>query len=339
MAKVNLLTIHYGKCYGAVMQTYATCRLLEEAGHSVCVINLIHPSQKNKWKNFEYWKDSIREFQFWIFKKKYFSKLTNKAYSIKEIDLPEADVTVVGSDQVWNRDITGCFGKTFFLDFVEDSRKVALSSSFGKDIWEEDEKYTEEVKHLLSQFNVLSVREASGVTIVKDILGLEAINLPDPTLGYGNFEVLLLNHKPLHQVFSFLLLDNDESREKANYIANELGLPLFKHTTISCRFLNGPRHWLTRIKNSDYIITDSFHGLALSILFEKQFFVFCASKKKFTRLSSLLNLLSLDDRYVDSIEDFNNRKAILMKPIDFFQVNRIIKKEQGRYLAFVKKYI
>lgn len=40
MAKVNLLTIHYGKCYGAVMQTYATCKMLEDAGHSVCVINL-----------------------------------------------------------------------------------------------------------------------------------------------------------------------------------------------------------------------------------------------------------------------------------------------------------
>lgn len=338
MAKVNLLTIHYGKCYGAVMQTYATCRLLEEAGHSVCVINLIQPSQRNKWKTFEYWKDSIREFQFWIFKKKYFSKLTNKAYSIKEIDLPEADVTVVGSDQVWNRDITGCFGKTFFLDFVEDGRKVALSSSFGKETWVEDKKYTEEVGHLLSQFNALSVREASGVDIVKNIMRLEAINLPDPTLGYGKFDMLLLNNKPLHLVFPFLLLNNDEQKGMANHIANELGVPLFKHTAISCRLFNGPRHWLTRIKNSDYIITDSFHGLALSILFEKQFFVFCASKKKFTRLRSLLNLLSLNDRYIESIEDFDKRKEILMKPIDYSQINKIIKREQERYLTFVQKY-
>ena len=46
MTKVNLLTIHYGKCYGAVMQTFATCRMLEQAGHTVRVINLINPSQK-----------------------------------------------------------------------------------------------------------------------------------------------------------------------------------------------------------------------------------------------------------------------------------------------------
>lgn len=143
MTKVNLLTIHYGKCYGAVMQTFATCRMLEQAGHTVRVINLINPSQKGNWKSIHYWMDCIREFQFWFFKKKYFSKLTNKAYSIEEINLPKSDVTVVGSDQVWNRDITGCFGYSFFLDFVNGQRKVAMSSSFGKEVWDEDKKYTE----------------------------------------------------------------------------------------------------------------------------------------------------------------------------------------------------
>lgn len=69
MAKVNLLTIHYGKCYGAVMQTYATCKMLEDAGHSVCVINLISPVQKGSWRTIQYWKDCIREFQFWLLKK------------------------------------------------------------------------------------------------------------------------------------------------------------------------------------------------------------------------------------------------------------------------------
>ena len=131
MTKVNLLTIHYGKCYGAVMQTFATCRMLEQAGHTVRVINLINPSQKGNWKSIHYWMDCVREFQFWLFKKKYFSKLTNKAYSIKDINLPKSDVTVVGSDQVWNRDITGCFGNPFFLDF-------ATKSCYVIKLWKRD---------------------------------------------------------------------------------------------------------------------------------------------------------------------------------------------------------
>lgn len=336
MAKINLLTIHYGKCYGAVMQTFATCRLLEREGHTVRVINIINPAQKGYWKNLQYWKDCVREFQFWLFKKKYFSKLTNKAYSIKDINLPIADYTIVGSDQVWNRDITGCFGKTFFLDFVKDEAKIAMSSSFGKECWDESEEYTLEVKQLLSQFKAISVREFTGVKIINEIMGLKAINLPDPTIGYGEFASLALNNKTLHQVFPFLLLSDSKAIEKANFIANELELPLFQHTFISSRFKNGPRAWLTRIKNSDYIITDSFHGLALSVIFNKQFFVFCASEKKFTRLYSLLQLLSLEDRYVESLEDFMQRKKSLLKPIDYNVVNSILKSEQERYREFIQ---
>lgn len=339
MSKINLLTIHYGKCYGAVMQTFATCRMLEQAGHTVRVINLINPEQKGCWRNFQYWIDSIREFQFWLFKKRYFSKLTNKAYSIKGIKLPPADCTIVGSDQVWNRDITDCFGTSFYLDFVKGQKKIAMSSSFGKEIWDESEEYTTKVKLLLSEFKAISVREITGVKIITDIMGLNAINLPDPTIGYGKFDNLVLNNKPLHQVFPFLLLNDKKAIDTANHIAKNLELPLFKHTFISSRLKNGPRHWLTRIKNSDYIITDSFHGLALSLIFNKQFFVFCASEKKFTRLRSLLQLLCLEDRYIKSIEDFEQRKTNLLKPINYKRVNSILKDEQERYRTFIQMSI
>lgn len=339
MARINLLTIHYGQCYGAVMQTYATCKLLEQQGHTVRVINLISPIQKGNWKRLSYWKECIREFQFWWFKKKYFSKLTNKAYSIEGINLPNADITIVGSDQVWNRDITGVFGDTFYLDYVQGQRKIALSSSFGKEKWIESENYTKNVKRLLSQFDAISLRETTGVKIINHLMGLSAINLVDPTLGYGEFDDLLLNNKPLHHVFPFLLLNDTKAREKACFIANELQLPLFTHSRLSSKVFNGPRSWLTYIKNSDYVITDSFHGLALSIIFRKQFFVFCAAESKFTRLKSLLQLLSLEYRYVESIEDFVKRKVELMKPIDYISVMEILDVEKRRYTNFIKENV
>lgn len=214
-----------------------------------------------------------------------------------------------------------------------------MSSSFGKEVWDEDKKYTAAAKALLSQFCAISVRESSGVKILNSIMKLEAINLPDPTLGYGKFEDLVLNHKPLHQVFPFLLLNDSKAKEKANHIANTLGLPLFVHSSFSSRILNGPRHWLTRIRNSEYVITDSFHGLALSLIFNKQFFVFCASEKKFTRLRSLLQLFSLEYRYVESVEDFERRKEELLCPIDYVHVNIVLKSEQERYRSFIQNSI
>ena len=338
MARINLLTIHYGKCYGAVMQTYATCRLLEECGHTVTVINLISPKQKGNWKSLRYWKDCIREFQFWVFKKKYFSKLTNKGYCIGDIRLPGADITVVGSDQVWNRDITGQFGMTYFLDFVPNSqKKLSLSSSFGKDIWDEDSLYTSEVKTLLHDFQVLSIREESGESILKDVFGCNSEHLLDPTLAYSNFEGLILNRKEVNHIYPFLLLNNNDAQQKLELMSKVLVMPIFRHTRTTSRFANGPRHWLTRIYNAKYVITDSFHGLALSIIFKKQFFVFCADERKFTRLYSLLKLLGLESRYIKDISDIHLRQQSLIVDIDYSSVIDKLNNEIKKFKNFIKE--
>ena len=340
MAKINLLTIHYGRCYGAVMQTYATCRLLEEAGHDVCVINLIHPKLRKMYRKIGNMKQLVKEWQFYRFKKDFFSKMTAKTYSIKEQELPDADYTIVGSDQVWNRDITGLFDKTFYLDFVPQGQKrVALCSSFGKAVWSEDEKYTNELKKEFEKFHAISIREKSGIDIMKNTFGIEATNLQDPTLSYGDFEGLVLNRKEKNQIFTFLLNKSSEANAKAAFISKELLTPLYKNSRKNLYLLSGPRHWLTNIFNSKYVITDSFHGLALSILFHKQFFVFCADPKKFTRLQSVLELLDLQDRFIQSKEDFANRKEQLMQPIDYKSVDVILKREQEKSRDYILRNI
>lgn len=337
MAKINLLTIHYGRCYGAVMQTYATCRLLEEAGHDVTVINIIDPMLRNFYKSLGNLKYIIKEWQFYCFKKKYFSKMTVKTYSMKDLKLPDADYTVVGSDQVWNRDITGHFGNIFYLDFVpENQKRVAFCSSFGKAVWSECEEYTNNLRKELEKFHAISIREKSGVEIMKDIFKLTSINLQDPTISYGKFESLILNNKKSECIFPFLLNTSAEAKSRASFVAKELATPLYVNNRRKAYLLGGPRHWLTKIHNAKYVITDSFHGLALSILFHKQFFVFCADPKKFTRLQSLLELLGLQDRYIKSEEDFTKRKSELSMPIDYQTVDAILKKEQERTREFIK---
>lgn len=340
MAKVNLLTIHFGNSYGAVMQTYATCKLLEEAGHTVTVINLTVPQRKISKLSPQYIKSAIREYTFNKFKKKCFSPMTQEGYSINECRIPDADYTVVGSDQVWNRDITGRFGKAFFLDFVNSKQKrISLSSSFGKSVWNEDKGYTEEVKQELEKFVALSVREHTAVDILRDTFGLESVQLLDPTLGYGKFEHLILNNKPSEQIFPFLLNTSKEAIKRAELIAKETATPIFKHSSYTATFANSPRHWLTNIHNAKFVITDSFHGLALSIIYHKNFFVFCADPKKFTRLQSLLQLIGHEERFVTSEEDFLKRKEQLMQPIDYTRVDAILKKEQEKYREFIQKNI
>jgi len=335
--KINLLTIHYGKSYGAVMQTYATCKLLEQAGHEVTVINLVHPKSRCSVKTKRGIILLLKEFQFWIFKHRYFSKLSKKCYAIDVSSLPKADIYVVGSDQVWNRDITGYWGLTFFLDFVDDAHKrIALSSSFGKHIWSENDEYTQGVLSELIKFDRISVREESGIKILKDVFHIDGVRLLDPTLAFGNFDKLLLNKHTSNYLYPFLFNNSQDAQDIVHGISKMHDVKIFKNTRLIQCFFTSPRQWLTRIYNAKYIVTDSFHGLAFSIIFKKNFYVLCADKKKFTRIDSLLKLLGLSDRYISSLEDFAKRMSDLKPDINYSIVNEIIEKERHKYIDFLK---
>lgn len=340
MARINLLTIHWGMCYGAVMQTYGTCRLLKEAGHEVRVINLISPKIKHKYLHLKSWKYIVREFLFWRFKKRYFSKLTPKTYSLKESCIPEADITIVGSDQVWNKDITGIFGYTYYLDFVPNHQKrIALSSSFGKENWDDTVEFYNAVKQHLRKFDAISIRESSGVNILKNEFGLESTHLLDPSLAWGHFDEMVTSSKTKNQIFTFLLNTSPSAQNMLKQISISIGIKLFRPSILEVLFKSGPCNWLSNIKNSRLVITDSFHGTALSIIFHKDFLVFCADEKKFTRIRSLLDLIGLSSRYVSSYEDFKKRKDELMQPIDYKIVDDILGKERIKYRQFIKDNI
>lgn len=327
-------------CYGAVMQTYGTCKLLEEAGHEVRVINIIHPKVKHKYRNPKKWIRLVREFQFWVFKQKYFSPLTKKVYSIAEAPLPNADITIVGSDQVWNKMITGAFHKTYYLDFVPSNQKrIALSSSFGISDWNEPDEYTREIAELFDRFDAISVREKSGVQIMKEVFNKDAINLIDPSLGYGKFEGFVKNTKDVNSIFTFMLNPSQETKICINKMASDLGTPLYCPNAFEKVFKSGPCDWLENIHNSKYVITDSFHGTALSILYHKPFFVFCANEKKFTRIESLLSLLGLTERYIKSYDDFIARKDSLLMPIDYMKVDKILDEERTKFKNFIRTSI
>ena len=321
------------------MQTYATCRILEQFGHKVSVINLIHPKCRFNLFDLKSWKDVFRELLFIRFKLRYFPGLTKKMYYVDPLKIPIADITIVGSDQVWNKDITGIFGYAFFLDFVnDDTLKISLASSFGKDEWDGDTDYTKSIKRLLDKFHYLSVRESTGVTILHDVFQCESIRLVDPTIAWGSFGNLLINTNQVNRVFPFLLNADSGALAICQYISRELKLPLFKHNFITSRILNGPSHWITRIHNSSFIITDSFHGLVFSILFRKQFVVLCANEAKFTRLSSLLKLLSLEHLYVRSVADLAYRKKEILSGIDYKKIEIILAKERNVFMNFVESF-
>ena len=174
---------------------------------------------------------------------------------------------------------------------------------------------------------------------MKEVFNKDAINLIDPSLGYGKFEGFVKNTKDVNSIFTFMLNPSQETKICINKMASDLGTPLYCPNAFEKVFKSGPCDWLENIHNSKYVITDSFHGTALSILYHKPFFVFCANEKKFTRIESLLSLLGLTERYIKSYDDFIARKDSLLMPIDYMKVDKILDEERTKFKNFIRTSI
>lgn len=321
------------------MQTYATVRLLENLGHKVQVINLIPPKEKislllSHNHTLSFW---IRHIQFAFFRHKYIGHFTRRMYSLQNSKIPECDYTIVGSDQVWNKDITGPLCLNYFLDFVDNNRRISLSSSFGKAIWEEDEAYTNHVKELLSHFKAISVRESSAQSICHNTFGLCATCLLDPTLLLGNYDAIVKKGRNKNILYPFLLGKNDPLKQEiCQILAKELDTPLYMPNKFESFFMRSPKSWLDMMRNSQFIITDSFHGLAFSVIFNKDFYVLSTKNpKQFTRLESLLQLLGLRNRFIESVDDLVNRIDSLKAPVDYKRVEEVLARERDKFQYFM----
>lgn len=341
MAKVNLLTIHWGESYGAVLQAYATCQILRNLGHDVTLINLVDYRFNARYKN---WRTVFllpRIIGFKLFKMRYLGKMTHLMYCIDKRKIPYADYTIVGSDQVWNRDITQKLGLLYFLPFAGTSKRVSLASSFSKMTWQEDMEYTEQVHNELTKFAALSVREKSGVKICEDIFGMKATWLIDPTIALGDYSRFTNDERSDGTLCIFRFRRGDLFSKCISFISTEKGLPIkyvryyekYDHGKhVPC---NSPISWLQEIAKSDFVITDSFHGVAFSILFQKQFITLPAIPDRFERIESLLAMLNLSDRIVKSESDLLEKKEILLSPIDYRIVAPIISEKRKEYIDFV----
>ncbi len=301
-------------------------------GHDVTLINLVHPKLKNhKIKlSLKGFLNEVCTLQFACFRFLHFGKQTKKMYSISPRYIPKADYTIVGSDQVWNSDITTIIKLSYFLDFAKNTKRLSYSSSFGKYNWEEDKEYTEDVRHELAGFNAISVREDSGVGICKDIFGVSATQLLDPTLMHTEYNELVKATNPINEIFPFVFNPGEETRKICSFVSEQLSIPIHTPNRFTYYFGRSPKSWLRRMKNSAFIITNSFHGVVFSIVFHKPFIVLCADKGKFARISSLLNLLNLEDRFVESYEDLTVRSYIIKQSIDYNSVDIILGKERNR---------
>lgn len=221
------------------------------------------------------------------------------------------DVYVVGSDQVWNPSASSSI-EPYFLTFApKEAKKISYASSFG--VSNIPASLYDKYKKLLSNIDSLSVREQTGVCLVKALTGRDATCVLDPTLllnkeQWGNI-MLAYPHMPSRYILVYQLLPSETLPSLAKSIGEEMKCPVYYlakrayavNAPKGMRVIKdaGPAEFLWLIKNASCVVTNSFHGTAFSVNFGTLFYTVLKSDRGGNaRITSLLNSVNLMDRIV-----------------------------------------
>lgn len=235
------------------------------------------------------------------------------------------DCFVVGSDQVWrpryNKHI-----ETMFLDFTDgkDVKRVAYAASLGTDVWEFSDELTERCAPLAKQFDAISVREASGVTLCKNYLEVDATHVLDPTLMLDAEDYLSLcsgNDHPQGDYIAVYTLDyTKEKMALLNEVSRQLNCPLHLIGRFNKEGYPSIESWLEGIAHAKYVITDSFHGTVFSTIFQKQFVTLGNVARGNSRFDSLFATLGINKER--QCNDPQTIAHLLKESIDYVNINK-----------------
>lgn len=356
---VGLLSLSNAENYGAVLQCYSLFHYCKKINNNVSVINYWPAFMEGRYKLFWIEKGSIRKLvssfkysleclpytflkkiKFYLFRMKYLYNLP--VFKTRTISDTYA-AYIVGSDQVWNTDITQN-DMTFFLDFVLDNnKKNSYAASLGIEKYsDQDEK---DILCYLEEFNKISVREKQGRNYLNQLdERLNVFNHIDPVFLTSIDEWMSLCKKKLYKkpyilIYSFNNIDFSIDLAKKISIAENWDIIIIRadknkyYRSIRCFRTVGPNEFLTLIKDAMFIITDSFHGTAFSLIFNKQFYTI-PFKGTNSRIENILNIFKCSDRLVTV-----NDRIDLHKKIDYSEFNVILKAEQKKSKSYLESIL
>jgi len=362
LSKIGIITFHRAVNYGALLQAYALEKAIEKLGAQCEIIDYrtsniekyyyrkvsadLKPKQFIK-KVLFLSQQKKRNRQFDEFTRKYLT-MTKEVYSskdkLKKVN-SRFDAFITGSDQVWNYECTsGDF--TYFLDFVEDcEKKNSYAASFGKFNLKSN-RYDQAMK-LLDSFWSISVREEVGRKFIQNNINKTVEVHIDPTFLLGKNEwtkiAAEVNKSEYILLYSVDLMPSvlNVARKMAKDSGLDLILITLRNNFIKLNdreyncSLCSPEEFLGYIKNAKFVITNSFHGTALSIILNKEFYMVYNKDDGLdnSRLGMLLDSFLLSDRAVEYENAHRN------KNIDYSYVNQRINTKKADAVEYLKKVV
>lgn len=353
--KIGIVTYHRPHNYGALLQAYSLKTYIARLGHNVEIIDywpLYHSAIYKLFHNFSKLKlrSKIKKIALTVvgilkiykrisgysnFCTKFLGLHRKPAYS-QQTSLASLnyDLIIYGSDQIWRKQKTPLFegfDDVYFGEHIPSARKVTYAASMGViNINEHDRVF---IKKALKNFNTLSVREAALKTTISELTDKEVVQVLDPVFLNGKEEWLKLipaNGKKHQYVLLFKLLNNAESVILADTIAEYSGCSVIEipgtnvnPLLIGSRYkqTESPLGFLSLIYNASFIVTSSFHAVAFSLLFEKQFYAI-GLKDNSDRVLTLLSNLGIKQRYLNNLNEIDYKEKI-----NYNEVTPLLKKQ------------
>ena len=364
--KIKTITCHKVNNHGANLQAVALMHYLEDLGNDVEIIDYFPEYFKHfrplycgtpkyaanpvtrfayicakfpgRLKSYLEYKKSDRKKNFEAFREKYY-RLTDTYESFEELKAnpPKADLYIAGSDQIWNTMMNNGKDPAYYLQFAPKNTTTATyAASFS--VSEISDELKEQTKKYIKSIDFVSVREKSALKILDDLGILNGQAVLDP--------VFLLEKKQWSKIESNIKLDDEyvlvydfegsgEVKNFAVKYAQKHNLKiysLYKNEYCDKSFENfGPDVFLSLIKNAEFIVSNSFHATAFSLIYEKDFAVIKRQEGINSRMVDLLEFVGIDDRIVDSYQEFN--------AIDFNLVKEKLEIEVEKSKGYLKKVL
>lgn len=359
MKKIGIITYHFARNYGAVLQCYALQSFLEHKGYEVVVFDYVSEKQ---FKNNDYIKHGnnlkaiimnacllpfikyrkTKNHRFDDFNKLYL-KLSPHLESIDELQQyiknNEFDYVISGSDQVFNPNIDD-FEEAFLFPFETNAKKISYAASTGNATARDIER----IITYINQFEKKSIREEQDIVKFPETMRKDISVVCDPVMLLDSaFWSKIVKKQQAKPYLACYFLHKDlfgAEFAAAQKIANALHLEIrivnarfssksLKRNTI---FDAGPREFVELIANADYICTDSFHGTLFSLLFNKHFS--CFDTKANINDSRRRNLLE----GVNALEAYQYIENTVdpITDLDYMLINKNIEQIRNESIRFLE---
>lgn len=367
--KVILTTVFSAFNYGSSLQALAGKRIIEKTGYECELVKLkslikgrdvrigklmtilfrsifLNKNNSLKTYNNSYNKTLVEgtECKFFNFTDTYLKPQEVTYGELKRI-AEESIACFSGSDQIWNSS-TLYVDPLYYLRFAPQYKRVALSPSFGRDFIADYNK--EKMRKWIIDYPYLSVREDSGVKLIKELTGRDATHLLDPTLIINSEEwksILCIEDKPNDYILAYFLDEPSDYAKKCLKKLKEkldckiLAIPYkFEYMDYSDSIIAaGPKEFVELVANAKVVCTDSFHGTVFAINMHTPFFTYereyGSANKQSERVLSILRKVDMLDRYQPKnvVEELNN--------LDFEHSEEILNAERKKAYDYVNNAI